>query len=402
MGLMAKALTIGGLAILLLAAVTPSLAVNQYTATYLLELYFNARSDLVSLLDFYLSAGVSVNTESTSEANETATGSTTITTNASTSIAGSGVLVSTHHPWCTNIGEMVNSTIQLADQYVSAANVSLQSGNYVLASRQALKALNLVGKAYVKLSMCLSDEGLLEYGQEEGGSGANVSVVTGANASVEMNVSHGFNTTNPHAGHPAIGLVSAVLRHEVRLSRLKAALKTAEESGVNVSEGWDLVGEVEDLLAKARELALEGNSSAAAQLLREANEAMSVLVRYLRTSSAVALEHRSEGHWHHFNASSGWGRHVNFTGNATVTVTGRGGEHGHGHGGEDAGMGEGEHGPWNADWTAPGPGQGRDHGWGHGNGHGESEDGGRSHHSNIRGWSWGSDGEQEGGEEGGS
>ena len=397
-----KAVAVGGLMGLLVIAITPSVAVNQYTATYLLELYVSARSDLVSLLDVYLNVSVSADIGSTSEieggtststqtstTTSTATSNTTSTTSSSTSTSSSwpGPM---HHPSCADIEEFVNSTIQLADQYASAANVSLQSGNYVLASRQALEALNLVGRAYVRLSMCLSDMTLPEHGEEAG---------PGANVSLGVNVTRGFNATHsPHlAGHPAVGLVSAVLRHEVRLSRLKATLKAAEESGVNVSQGWDLVDEVEDLLARAKELALEGNSTAAAQLLKEANEAMSTLVSYLRTSSAVALERRCMEHGHRFNASSGWEEHANFTGNATAMGHGHGGEHGR-RGVAGNGTGVGGQGPaWNANWTTPGPEQGRGHGYGHGEG---GIEGGR--HSNSWSWPWGGNEGQEGGGEGGS
>lgn len=425
-----------GLSVILVMT-APTLAVNQHTASYLLDLYLSARSDLISLLKAYLSSGAvgsglgtgsastsspaptpsntststaAANTSSSPNSSSTGTGGYTTVTSTGTT---TGVRLSTQVPsWCADIDERINSTLQLADQFALAANVSMQSGNYALASKQALKALNLIGKAYVKLSLCMSAvPGSIT---AEGNTSATLSLSPEANASVSAGTGAGAaNATgwlNHHHNlkHQGAGLISAILRHEIRLSRLKAALRKAGEFEVNVSQGWSLSQQAEDLLRRAREAALAGNSSSAAQMLKEANEIISELITYLRATSAVALEHKSMWlHGHGHNASRGpgagegvregeggehdhgmghWSRwSANHTGNLTMT-----GHRGSGGSGHVAGGGAGAEGRASGNWTitpgfGPGGGEGHEHGHDHGHEH-ERGQGHGAHNSMMGGW----------------
>lgn len=277
------------MSILLLMGVSSSFAVGEYTAAHLLELYDKARADLLNMLAAY---GGGTGAENLTE---NLTGTVTVTeplnstlTLNETSIeleAGSGEGGETPH--CADIYSKVMSYVQLADQYAEAAKASLSAGNYKLAATQALKALNIIGEIYVRLSICLGTQSGLTSEEMDLSASGNESMPLKATGNLTVNATLNYTHT-----HMAPGLLSAILRHEIRLSRLKATIQAAEDSGMNVSDAWDLASKVEETLDEAKELTLSGDANGAARLLAEANKLMAEIVKILKTSSAVAIEHR--------------------------------------------------------------------------------------------------------------
>ncbi len=257
---------------------------SQLTATSLLALYKSARSDITNTFEIYLNE-IYLNASSGSNIAHSATLSET-TSNETTSppaIESSSINMTEMNgtlPPCANINETISEYLKQADQYAEAAEANIRAGNYNIAAHQALKALNILGKAYVHLTHCIETE--MKRGM--GNISTNTSVI-----------SEGENNEAKYSEmHAGAGLMSAVLRHEIRLSRLKAVLQAANSSGLNVSSSWELLSQAEDLLSKARSLALEGNSSEAARTMAEANKLMAQIVRNLKAGSIKAIEH---GKW---------------------------------------------------------------------------------------------------------
>ncbi len=298
------------LLLVLLTGTMSASAVDQYTATYLLDLYQRARAELLSLVALYegenanndtaasigglASTGTSENitsTEATSTVsdslatnytetllqrnetlgNENATETNSVQIEAEVEMNGTRV-----SGMCLHLNQGVTTLISRADGFATAAKASLQAGNYRQAAKLALKALNIIGKAYVHLSMCL-----------------DLSATPPAMPETPANTTS-TNTTG-HARIPP-GLFSALLRHKIRLSRLEAAIEAAESSGVNVSSERDIAKRVEILLNQSEGLILIGDVQGAVKLMTEANNLMSQIVRALKTSSVEALVHRHYGH----------------------------------------------------------------------------------------------------------
>ncbi len=250
---------------LLLVSIIPSVALTEETATYLLKLYEEAKQELTLTLNTYFSPTSSeenISTTTLETMNET-------TTESESESAGPYIKA------CSDIYEEVKNSISLADQYAYAAKKSLDSGNYKLASQLALKALNTLGEAYVHLAKCVS---ILSVPRAMGNETSN--------ATGNLSMSHEMEM------HIAPGLLSAILRHEIRLSRLEAAISASEALGINVSYAWELINEVKDLLSQARELALEGDTQGSTSAIVQANKIMSLIVKVLKTSSSDAVKHR--------------------------------------------------------------------------------------------------------------
>lgn len=262
---------------LLLLSVIPSVALTEETATYLLKLYEEAKQELTLTLNTYFSLASSEaeeytdTTTSETTVTETVNEITTTTTESESESAGPYIKA------CSSIYEEVMNSISLADQYAYAANKSLESGNYKLASQLALKALNTLGAAYVHLTKCIS---VLSIPRAMGNKTSNAT----GNLSMSHEMKMGM--------HIAPGLLSAIVRHEIRLSRLEATISASEALGINVSYAWELVNEVKDLLSQARELALEGDTQGSTSAMAQANKIMSLIVKVLKTSSSDAVKHR--------------------------------------------------------------------------------------------------------------
>ncbi len=273
------------LTLILLAGVIPATASDQYTAKYLLDLYQKARAELIDLLAQYegsidVQTTTTTTTSSSGSESETTTASTVTGTITATTTSSTTSLTTTTDTetnatsgLCARISDEVNLLISQADQLAEAANSNLESGNYKLAANLALKALNTIGKAYVHLAICMN---------------ANTSISTGGTTTGTETETTEFST--PRKIPP--GLLSTILRHEIRLNRLRAAIEAAGNSGVDVSAESEMADEVESLLSQSRELLLSGNVSGAVSLMTQANRLMSKIVRSLKTSSVEALEHR--------------------------------------------------------------------------------------------------------------
>ena len=261
---------------LLLLSVIPSVASTEETATYLLKLYEEAKQELTLTLNTYFSPSPSSSEEYT---NTTTTTSETAATEtvSETTIESESEPAGPYIRACPDIYEEVVNSISLADQYAYAANKSIESENYGLASQLALKALNTLGKAYVHLAKCIS---VLSIPRAVGNKTSNAT----GNLSMSHEMKMGMHITP--------GLLSAIARHEIRLSRLEAAISASEALGIDVSYPWELVNEVKDLLSQARELALEGDTQGSTSAMVQANKIMSLIVKVLKTSSSDAVKHR--------------------------------------------------------------------------------------------------------------
>ncbi len=251
---------------------------SELTATTLISLYKGARIDLLNTLNAYFNVSTassggnaSINANASGSSNETVSGSgVEVSANAAVSINAnaSGSSMAVNASFCTNIYETTLGYVKQADQYIEAAEANIKAGNYNIAAHQALKSLNILGKAYVHLTHCIE--------------------MQKQSASSSLG-----NATGLANGHVAAGLMSAILRHEMRLSRLRAVLQAANSSGVNVSSAWNLVSQAQDLLSKAKDLVTEGNSSAS-NIMAEANRITAQIVRTLKAGSIEAIEH---GKW---------------------------------------------------------------------------------------------------------
>ncbi len=266
---------------------------SEFTAVTLISLYKEARADLLNTLDIYFNAST-INTEvnATISVNVTSTTGNVTDTNAiGSSNASGGVETGYSNSFlCSNIYEVTLNYVKQADQYIEAAEANVKADNYNTAAQQALKALNILGKAYVHLMHCVETH--------------------------KQPISNSSINATATNGHMAAGLISAILRHEIRLSRLKAALQAANNSGVNLSSAWDMVSQAQDLLSKAKDLAMEGNSSAAGNMMVEANRIMAQIVRTLRAGSVEAVEH---GKWH-ARRDRGTNKGMNMSVNSTSKV----------------------------------------------------------------------------------
>ncbi len=308
---------------------------SELTATALISLYKEAKADLLNTLNTYFNAsttlsggGATANVNTTAvnatiNINSTTTVETTavnINMSATESLEGMNGTLSTkmalghtNSSLCSNIYNITLSYVRQADQYIEAAEANIEAGNYNMAAHQALKALNILGKAYVHLTHCIAQ----------------------SQAQKPMNNSlRNVNVTGPNSSHIAAGLMSAILRHEIRLSRLRAALQEANNSGINVSSAWNFLSQAQDLLSKARDLVMEGNSSAASNIMAEANRIMAQIVRTLKAGSIEAIKHgkwhvrgnksltinMSEQHVHHGQNKS---RNVTWRGNHTTEAGGK-------------------------------------------------------------------------------
>jgi len=168
-----------------------------------------------------------------------------------------------------------------ADSYIAEAKALLSSGNYREAAKLALKATNTLGRAWIIIGQC--------YAPISTQTNATVNVTTNVTTNTTTNLT--TNTTNlTNATKVAPGLLVAILRHEVRLSRLKAMISAAENASLNVSEAENLSQQVEALLEQARAYALAGDKDTAAQLMAKANSLMSQIVKFLKESSSKAVK----------------------------------------------------------------------------------------------------------------
>ncbi len=167
-----------------------------------------------------------------------------------------------------------------ADSYIAEAKALLSSGNYREAAKLALKAINTLGRAWIIIGQCY----------------APLSIETNAtnmttNATVNATINATVNATNlTKVTKAAPGLLVAILRHEVRLSRLKAMISAAKNASLNTSEAENLSQQVEALLERARTYALAGDKDTAALLMAKANSLMSQILRCLKESSSKAVK----------------------------------------------------------------------------------------------------------------
>ena len=221
------------LGILMLTSQSILLAKTGYatpasTAEYLLELYYDSRERLEGLLNTSESANVTSNV--TSEA-------------------------------CDQLSVVIASAIAAGDELAEQAQAALDAGNEKEAEVLALRAINSLTRAFVLATRCL---GISELGENK--------------------------TAGPPLAPP--GLMAAILRHEVRLNRLRAVVDSAEAAGMNVSEARALLDQAEQKLQEARKLALAHNVTGASQALREANLLMARAVVLLRSAAAEGVEAR--------------------------------------------------------------------------------------------------------------
>jgi tetratricopeptide (TPR) repeat protein len=248
-----------------------TLAIGPYTASYLIELYEKSRSEISSIV-----GNITTNT----------TGNYSYEWNWSNQSAGnytSPYNYNWSYNWsfgasrCSNAQEEISGILSKADSYIAEAKALLSSGNYREAAKLALKAINTLGRAWIIIGQCYAPISIQ--------TNATVNVTTNTTTNLTTNATNLTNVTKV-----APGLLVAILRHEVRLSRLKAMISAAGNASLNVSEAENLSKQVEALLEQARAYALAGDKDTAAQLMAKANSLMSQIVRCLKESSSKAVK----------------------------------------------------------------------------------------------------------------
>ena len=258
-----------------------TLAIGPYTASYLIELYEKSRSEISSIVGNITNTNITTNT----------TGNYSYEWNWSNQSAGNSTSYNSTNTspynWsfgtsrCSNAQEEISGILSKADSYIAEAKALLSSGNYREAAKLALKAINTLGRAWIIIGQC--------YAPISTQTNATVNVTTNVTTNTTTNLT--TNTTNlTNATKVAPGLLVAILRHEVRLSRLKAMISAAENASLNVSEAENLSQQVEALLEQARAYALAGDKDTAAQLMAKANSLMSQIVKFLKESSSKAVK----------------------------------------------------------------------------------------------------------------
>jgi len=230
------------------------------TAEYLLDLYNATRARLLEIASMVEGAQVQVDVEVNASFNLSAAPSSTNATSATGNYT---------HAACANLMSLVEASIARGDELASQARAALEAGDYRGAASLALRAINSLTPAFVHVTICLN------WNLRSAGGGNQTQV----------------NATSP--SHVPPGLMAAVTRHELRLSRLMAAAQAAEDAGMNVSGVEDFLEQAEELLVSSREEALAGNVTGASALMAEANRLMSQAARVLHTASARAAERKA-------------------------------------------------------------------------------------------------------------
>lgn len=262
-----------------------TLAIGPYTASYLIELYEKSRSEISSIVGNITNTNITTNTTGNYSyegnwSNQSA-GNSTSYNSTNTSPYNWSYNWSFGTSRCSNAQEEISGILSKADSYIAEAKALLSSGNYREAAKLALKAINTLGRAWIIIGQC--------YAPISTQTNATVNVTTNVTTNTTTNLT--TNTTNlTNATKVAPGLLVAILRHEVRLSRLKAMISAAENASLNVSEAENLSQQVEALLEQARAYALAGDKDTAAQLMAKANSLMSQIVKFLKESSSKAVK----------------------------------------------------------------------------------------------------------------
>ena len=256
-----------------------TLAIGPYTASYLIELYEKSRSEISSIVGNITNITTNTTGNYSYEWNwsNQSAGNSTSYNSTNTSPYNWSYNWSFGASRCSNAQEEISGILSKADSYIAEAKALLSSGNYREAAKLALKAINTLGRAWIIIGQCY----------------APISTQTNATVNVTTNTTTNLttNTTNlTNATKVAPGLLVAILRHEVRLSRLKAMISAAENASLNVSEAENLSQQVEALLEQARAYALAGDKDTAAQLMAKANSLMSQIVKLLKESSSKAVK----------------------------------------------------------------------------------------------------------------
>ena len=282
----AKVPLVAVLALLVSVSAISASALSQDTVTYLLDQYQQTKDEVLEMASYLMSLN--------------------------STVAG-----------CKMALDSLNSTIEKADSLAEQAESYLNSSDFVKASVYALRALNTLTPAYMRLSKCIS---------------MNLTNVT-ANATMNrtsmMNRTRMVNATmNCTYGNPA----AFAKRAEVLLERLERILERAKASGANTSE---LEAKIDQLMEEIKSI----NST-------DPCEAMKLLTEIRSELTAIMSEYNSLGKAvrhgpSHLNHTAG--EHGNPTnGSVRGTSTGRhsGEKHsdkGH-HSGEGHRAGEGHRG----------------------------------------------------------
>ncbi|MDK2464509.1 MAG: hypothetical protein QI223_07045 [Candidatus Korarchaeota archaeon] len=169
---------------------------------------------------------------------------------------------------CHQLEVNVEAAIAEGDALAEQARAALEAGNADEAAVLAIRAINALTRAFVQATVCVSFPG------------------------------EARNQTAPP------GLMAAITRLEVRLSRLMATAEAAEASGMNVSGVIDLLQEASAELQVAREAALSGDVRAAAESISRANRLMGEAISIIKTASTVAVEHRAREFCRHGNCTA--------------------------------------------------------------------------------------------------
>jgi len=252
-----------------------ALAVQPYTASYLIELYEKSRNEISSIV-----GNITTTTTVNATTNVTAYGGNLSNQGAENITSSYNTSVSR----CSNAQEEIASILSKADSYIAEAKALLSSGNYREAARLALKAINTLGRAWIIIGQCYAPLSIET-------NATNMTTNATVNATVNATINATVNATNlTKVTKVAPGLLVAILRHEVRLSRLKAMISAAKNASLNTSEAENLSQQVEALLERARTYALAGDKDTAALLMAKANSLMSQILRCLKESSSKAVK----------------------------------------------------------------------------------------------------------------
>ncbi len=153
--------------------------------------------------------------------------------------------------YCATPYMEANASLDLADKYAKAAEVSLQSSNERLGETNALKALNLLGSSYLELISCISKWRI---------------------DAIE---------------EPAPAPIYDVMRHELRLERLKSVVIAMESEGRNTTHLEELILQAERNLSKARISGLSGDLNGTAHYLKIVDRVLSDLVESLKSGGRI-------------------------------------------------------------------------------------------------------------------
>jgi hypothetical protein len=191
-----------------------TLAIGPYTASYLIELYEKSRSEISSIVGNITNTNITTNTTGNYSyewnwSNQSA-GNSTSYNSTNTSPYNWSYNWSFGTSRCSNAQEEISGILSKADSYIAEAKALLSSGNYREAAKLALKAINTLGRAWIIIGQC--------YAPISTQTNATVNVTTNVTTNTTTNLT--TNTTNlTNATKVAPGLLVAILRHEVRLSR---------------------------------------------------------------------------------------------------------------------------------------------------------------------------------------